>query len=196
MCPRNRLFAGGRYLDRLLIPWRNITICNNCIYDDDPYTTSLSFVYKYTQDKSPRNNLPIILIKPTRLLPPRNPNIQKLSILLRRRIPCHINNRIRTGIRRQIGTRTAHIGLEPLKRLDTNKQGQRERGRHTPGLSAKITNPSFAYVCAYCAVNMFSAALVILYAGPGIKWDCWERDMEPRDVDLFLSLCILQSTCV
>jgi hypothetical protein len=57
----------------------------------------------------------------------------------------------------------------------------------TPGLNAKITNPSLPYVWAYCAVNMFKAALVILYAGPGMEWDCWEREMEPRDVDLFIS---------
>lgn len=37
---------------------------------------------------------------------------------------------------------------------------------------------------------MFNAALVILYAGPGMEWDCWDRDMEPRDVDLFLSLIL------
>ena len=29
---------------------------------------------------------------------------------------------------------------------------------------------------------------MILYAGPGMELDCWEREMEPRDVDLFLSL--------
>lgn len=47
-----------------------------------------------------------------------------------------------------------------------------------------MTNPSFSYSSAYCTVNMFSAAFVILYAGAEPHVYLWLRAIEPRVVDL------------
>ena len=110
MCPRNSLFTMWPVLDRLVDTLeihylQNAFMIMVYIYLACPSSTNIS------KNRSPRKNPPIILIKPPRLLPPRNPNIQKPPILLRRRIPRHINNRIRTGIRRQISARTAHVRL-------------------------------------------------------------------------------------
>lgn len=49
----------------------------------------------------------------------------------------------------------------------------------TPGEMAKMLNPSSAYACAYCTVNMFRAALEILYDGVGEKMYLCVREIEP-----------------
>lgn len=58
--------------------------------------------------------------------------------------------------------------------------------RHTPGEIRRKVNPSSLKDRAYCTVNIFCAALVILYAGTGKTEYVVDFWIEPRVVDLLL----------
>lgn len=58
-----------------------------------------------------------------------------------------------------------------------------------PGEMATNVKPCSAKESAYCTVSMFSAALETLYAGTGKTEYCWDSSMEPRAVELVLSVC-------
>lgn len=54
----------------------------------------------------------------------------------------------------------------------------------TPGLTATNVNPSLANVSPYSAVIEFRAALVILYDGVNIFWNCGAIAIDPTDDEL------------